>query len=58
MCPDKDKKAGMYTFSFNVEEILPKQKLIPNDGWKTWLWADWLEDNERNSGMHTKHASQ
>jgi hypothetical protein len=44
MCPNKDKDKGMYTFNFNVGEIIPKQKLIPNKKWKTWQWANWVNE--------------
>jgi hypothetical protein len=44
MCPDKDKETGMYAFNFKVEEIIPKQKLFPNNEWKTWQWANWVDE--------------
>jgi hypothetical protein len=40
MCPDKDKETGMLAFNFNIEEI------VLNDGWKTWQWANWIDDND------------
>jgi hypothetical protein len=42
MCPEKDKETGMYSFNFNIEANLEEPDIVPNEGWKTWRCADWI----------------